>query len=69
LALDQEPVSLAHLATHMDSHVRHAEIIETVQTLRRRSLVLHGERPGTFALPNVLLEHVTHGLNQTITSS
>jgi hypothetical protein len=69
LALDQEPVSLAQLATRMDSHVRRAEIIETVQTLRRRSLVLLGERPGTFALPNVLLEHVRHGLDQPITSS
>jgi transcriptional regulator with XRE-family HTH domain len=68
LALDQEPVSLAHLATHMDSYVRRAEIIEAVQTLRRRSLVLHGERSGTFALPNALLEHVRHGLDQPITS-
>jgi hypothetical protein len=62
LALDQEPLSLAQLATHMDSHVRRAEILESVQTLRQRSLVLLGERPGTFALPNVLFEYVRHGL-------
>ena len=40
LALDQEPVSLAELAAHMDGQVRRAEIIDTVQTLRRRSLLL-----------------------------
>jgi transcriptional regulator with XRE-family HTH domain len=69
LALDLEPVSLAQLASHMHSYVRRAELLATVQTLRRRSLVLPGERPGTFALPNVLLEYVRHGLNQPITSS
>jgi transcriptional regulator with XRE-family HTH domain len=69
LALDQEPLNLAQLATHMDSHVRRAEMIDTVQTLIRRSLILPGERPGTFALPSILLEHARYGLDQPITSS
>src|SRR5947209_3414493 len=68
LAVEREPVSLVDLIAHLGPRVNRGAVLETVEALRRRSLL---ERAGTagaaaFTLQSVVLEYVTDRLVEEI---
>ncbi|MDM8528683.1 NB-ARC domain-containing protein [Anaerolineales bacterium HSG24] len=60
LAIEREPVSSQHIAKNLISPVPIRKLIDTLQALKRRSLVRQ-EGKG-FTMPNVLIEYVTQRL-------
>jgi WD40 repeat protein len=66
LAVEREPITLAELAGEMAPNVGRKTVIEAIETLRRRSLVEHGERGATFTLQSMVLEYMTDRLVETI---
>ena len=60
LAIMREPVTLDELLVVLFYPLpRHQVLLEAVDSLRRRSLVESGKRPGSFTLQSVVLEYVT----------
>src|SRR6266702_3663850 len=65
LAILREPVTLEELQAVLVAPLAHAQILEAVDGLRRRSLVERGQRAGSFTLQSVVLEDVTGRLVRT----
>jgi WD40 repeat protein/transcriptional regulator with XRE-family HTH domain len=59
LAALREPVSIADLLAELVASLSHAQVLEVVDGLHRRSLIERGQRPGSFTLQAVVLEYVT----------
>src|SRR5437867_543402 len=59
LAILREPVSIADLLAVQVARLAHAQVLEAVDGLRRRSLVERGQPAGSFTLQSVVLEYVT----------
>jgi WD40 repeat protein/transcriptional regulator with XRE-family HTH domain len=59
LATLREPVTIADLLAVLVSPLAHAQVLEAVDGLHRRSLIERGQRPGSFTLQSVVLEYVT----------
>ncbi|HEX6480418.1 MAG TPA: XRE family transcriptional regulator, partial [Ktedonobacteraceae bacterium] len=59
LATLREPMSIADLLAVLVSPLLHAQVLEVVDGLHRRSLIERGQRPGSFTLQAVVLEYVT----------
>jgi transcriptional regulator with XRE-family HTH domain len=66
LAVEREPISVAHLGADMARTVGRRALVEAIETLRRRSLVENGERGATFTLQSMVLEYVTDRLVETV---
>src|SRR6266571_487705 len=62
LAILREPVTLEELQAVLVTRLAHAQILEAVDGLRRRSLVERGQRSGSFTLHSVVLEFMTDRL-------
>src|SRR5256886_2605298 len=62
LAILREPVTLEELQAVLVTRLAHAQILEAVDGLRRRSLVERGQRAGSFTLHSVVLEFMTDRL-------
>src|SRR2546421_1276885 len=65
LAILREPVTLEELQAVLVAPLAPAQILEAVDGLRRRSLIVRGQRAGSFTLPSVVLEDVTGRLVRT----
>jgi len=59
LAVVREPVTLGELRSLLVMPRPSGELLEAVDRLRQRSLIEHGQHPGSFTLPSVMLEYVT----------
>ncbi len=59
LAIHREPVSIAELLAALGTPLPRIQVLEAVESLRRRSLVERGNLPGSFTLQSVVLEYVT----------
>jgi WD40 repeat protein/transcriptional regulator with XRE-family HTH domain len=59
LAALREPVNIADLLAVLVAPLLHAQVLEVVDGLHRRSLIEQGQRPGSFTLQAVVLEYVT----------
>ncbi|HEX6557448.1 MAG TPA: NB-ARC domain-containing protein, partial [Ktedonobacteraceae bacterium] len=59
LAILREPVNIADLLGVLVATVAHAQVLEAVDGLRRRSLIERGQHAGSFTLQSVILEYVT----------
>ncbi len=68
LAIIREPASIAELQEHLVTSLPHVKLLETIDSLRRRSLIERGELPATFTLQSVVLEYVTTVLIAEATS-
>ncbi len=62
LAILREPVSIADLLAVLVARLSHAQVLEAVDGLRRRSLIERGQRAGSFTLQSVVLEYVSERL-------
>lgn len=62
LAIGREPVTLAELRALLAPPPPPRLLLEAVDSLRRRCLVEHGPRPGSFTLQTMVLEYVTDDL-------
>jgi len=59
LATFREPVNIADLLAVLMAPLLHAQVLEVVDGLHRRSLIERGQRLGSFTLQAVVLEYVT----------
>jgi WD40 repeat protein/transcriptional regulator with XRE-family HTH domain len=59
LAIVREPMSLEELRAMLVGALPMGQVLEAVDGLRRRSLIEHGQRPGSFTLQSVVLEYVS----------
>ncbi len=59
LAIVREPVTLGELRALLVMPRPSGELLEAVDRLRQRSLIEHGQHPGSFTLQSVVLEYVT----------
>src|SRR6266567_1121876 len=59
LAILREPVTLDELFAVLVSLQSRVQVLEAVDSLRRRSLIERGQRAGSFTLQSVVLEYVT----------
>jgi WD40 repeat protein/transcriptional regulator with XRE-family HTH domain len=59
LATLREPVSITDLLAVLVAPLLHAQVLEVVDGLHRRSLIERGQIPGSFTLQAVVLEYVT----------
>ncbi|HET6315995.1 MAG TPA: hypothetical protein VFG86_06035 [Chloroflexota bacterium] len=64
LAIAREPVTVAELFGELRSDAGRGALVESIEALRRRSLVERAELPGAaaFTLQSVVLEYVTDQL-------
>src|SRR6266852_6301004 len=62
LAIVREPVTLGELRALLVMPRPSGELLEAVDRLRQRSLIEHGQHPGSFTLQSVELEYVTSRL-------
>jgi WD40 repeat protein len=64
LAVEREPVTVAHLIADMGPRVARGDVLEAVEALRRRSLIEGVKTDGSaaFTLQSVVLEYVTDRL-------
>jgi hypothetical protein len=58
LAIVRRPVTLSELRTSLAMPRTSRELMEAIGSLRQRSLIEHGQRPGSFTLQSVVLEYV-----------
>src|SRR5712692_8377121 len=65
LAIRREPVTLQDLLAVLVAPLAHVQVLESVDGLRRRSLIERGQRAGSFTLQSVVLEYVTTKLVTT----
>ena len=68
LAVEREPVTLVHLLAALGPRVGRGAVLESVEALRRRSLLERAETVGTaaFTLQSVVLEYVTDRLVEAV---
>jgi WD40 repeat protein len=68
LAVEREPVTVAELLSSMGRQFGRGVLLETVEGLRRRSLIERAELPGAaaFTLQSVVLEYLTGRLVETL---
>lgn len=59
LAIWREPLGLQELLALLATPLPQGQVFAAVDTLRRRSLIELGQRPGSLTLPSVVLEYVT----------
>jgi WD40 repeat protein/transcriptional regulator with XRE-family HTH domain len=59
LAIVREPMTLDELLSILASPLPGFQLLEAFDSLRRRSLIEPGKRPGSFTLQSVVLEYVT----------
>jgi WD40 repeat protein/transcriptional regulator with XRE-family HTH domain len=59
LAILREPVNLQELQAVLGIPLRSAQVLETIESLYRRSLIEPGQPPGSFTLQSVVMEYVT----------
>jgi len=59
LAILREPVTLQELLAVLAVPLPRAQMLEAVESLRRRSLIEPGPRPGSFTLHSVVMEYVS----------
>ena len=59
LAIAREPVTLGELRTFLVMPRPSGKLLEAIDRLRQRSLIEHGQHPGSFTLPSMVLEYVT----------
>lgn len=59
LAILREPASLAELSAVLGAPWARMSILEALEGLLRRSLIVHGQRAGSFTLQSVVLEYMT----------
>jgi hypothetical protein len=58
LAIVCRPVTLSELCASLEMPRTSRELMEAIGSLRQRSLIEHGQRPGSFTLQSVVLEYV-----------
>src|SRR6266699_3814179 len=59
LAILREPVNLQELLAVLGTPLPRSQVLEAVESLRRRSLIEPGPRQGSFTLHSVVMEYVT----------
>jgi len=59
LAIVREPITLAKLQTVLMEPLPRTQVLEAIDSLRRRSLIEPGQRQGSFTLQSVVLEYLT----------
>jgi WD40 repeat protein/transcriptional regulator with XRE-family HTH domain len=62
LAIVREPVTLDELQALLVTPLSRVQMLESMDGLRRRSLIERGQRQGSFTLQSVVLEYVTEAL-------
>lgn len=67
LAIVREPVTMSELQALLVAPLPQAQLLEALESLRRRSLIERGQRPASFTLQAVVLEYVTAVLIEEIT--
>ncbi len=68
LAILREPVNLQELLAVLGAPLPRSQVLEAVDSLRRRSLIERGQRQGSFTLQSVVMEYVTARLIAEVTS-
>ncbi len=68
LAILREPVNLQELLAVLGAPMPHSQVLEAVDSLRRRSLIERGLRQGSFTLQSVVMEYVAARLIAEVTS-
>jgi WD40 repeat protein/transcriptional regulator with XRE-family HTH domain len=68
LAILREPVNLQELLAVLGAPLPRSQVLEAVDSLRRRSLIERGQRQGSFTLQSVVMEYVTAQLIAEVTS-
>src|SRR5713226_7016831 len=68
LAILREPVNLQELIAVLGAPLPRSQVLEAVDSLRRRSLIERGQRQGSFTLQSVVMEYVTAQLIAEVTS-
>jgi DNA-binding XRE family transcriptional regulator len=58
LAIVRKPVTLSELRAYLETPRTSGELLEAIGSLRQRSLIEHGQRPGSFTLQSVVQEYV-----------
>ncbi len=64
MAIARKPVTLAELCTVVLSRYS-GKLLEALYRLRCRSLIEHGQHPGSFTLPSVMQEYMTMQFGDT----
>ncbi|WP_201364598.1 helix-turn-helix domain-containing protein [Dictyobacter formicarum] len=67
LAILREPVNLKALLAVLDVPLPRGEVLEAIESLRRRSLIEPGKLQGSFTLQSVVMEYVTARLIAEVT--
>ena len=67
LAILREPMNLQELLAVLGVPLPRGEVLEAVESLRRRSLIEPGKLPGSFTLQSVVMEYVTARLIAEVT--
>src|SRR3989440_13020254 len=68
LAILREPVNLQELLAVLGAPLPRSQVLEAVDSLRRRSLIERGKLPWSFRLQSVVMEYVTARLIAEVTS-
>src|SRR6266852_645507 len=68
LAILREPVNLQELLAVLGAPLPRSQVLEAVDSLRRRSLIERCQRQGSFTLQSVVMEYVTARLIAEVTS-
>ncbi len=68
LAILREPVNLQELLAVFGVPLPRSQVLEAVDSLRRRSLIERGKLPGSFTLQSVVMEYVVAQLIAEVTS-
>src|SRR2546422_2383428 len=68
LAILREPVNLQELLVVLGAPLPRSQVLEAVDSLRRRSLIERGLRQGSFTLQSVVMEYVAARLIAEVTS-
>jgi WD40 repeat protein/transcriptional regulator with XRE-family HTH domain len=68
LAILREPVNLQELLAVLGAPLQRSQVLEAVDSLRRRSLIERCQRQGSFTLQSVVMEYVTAQLIAEVSS-
>lgn len=68
LAIVREPVSIDELLSVLNAPLPRVQLLETLDSLQRRSLIEQGQRRASFTLQSVVLEYITTVLVSEVTS-
>ena len=60
LAIEREPVPISAVLSNLGETVPKRDVLEALESLRRRMLIEHGPKQSSFALQPVILEFVTN---------